>query len=76
MVKWKMVYVILIINLFLNLPGLYCSSLKIPFESFLMGWRDGSTIKSIDWSSRGPEFNSQQPHGGKQPSVVGFNALF
>jgi hypothetical protein len=28
------------------------------------GWRDGSVVKSTDCSSRGPEFNSQQPHGG------------
>jgi hypothetical protein len=34
------------------------------------GWRDGSAVKSTDYSSRGPEFNSQQPHGGSQPSVV------
>jgi hypothetical protein len=27
-------------------------------------------------SSRGPEFNSQQPHGGSQPSVMGSGALF
>jgi hypothetical protein len=26
-------------------------------------------------SSRGPEFNSQQPHGGSQPSVMGSDAL-
>ena len=28
-------------------------------------------VKSTDCSSRGPEFNSQQPHGGSQPSVMG-----
>jgi hypothetical protein len=28
------------------------------------GWRDGSAVKSTDYSSRGPEFNSQQAHGG------------
>jgi hypothetical protein len=33
-------------------------------------WRDGSAVKSTDCSSRGPEFNSQQPHGGSQPSVM------
>jgi hypothetical protein len=38
-----------------------------------LAWRDGSVVKS---SSRGPEFNSQQPHGGSQPSVIGFDALF
>ena len=34
------------------------------------GWRDGSEVQSTDCSSRGPEFNSQQPHGGSQPSVM------
>jgi hypothetical protein len=28
------------------------------------GWRDGSVVKSTGGSSRGPEFYSQQPHGG------------
>ena len=27
-------------------------------------WGDGSEVKGTDYSSRGPEFNSQQPHGG------------
>ena len=39
-------------------------------------WRDGSVVKSTLCSSRGPEFNSQQPHGGSQPSVMGSDALF
>jgi len=33
-------------------------------------------VKSTDCSSRGPEFNSQQPHGGSQPFVMGSDALF
>jgi hypothetical protein len=41
-----------------------------------LSWRDGSAVKSPDCSSRGPEFNSQQPHGGSQPSVMGSDALF
>jgi hypothetical protein len=42
-----------------------------------MGWGDDSVVKSTDYSSRGPEFNSQQPHGGgSQPSVMGSDALF
>jgi hypothetical protein len=41
-----------------------------------LGWKDGSVVKSIDCSSRHPEFNSQQPHGGSQPSVMGSDALF
>ena len=37
-----------------------------PFQ----GCRDGSVVMSTACSSRGPEFNSQQPHGGPQPSVI------
>ena len=36
----------------------------------LGGWRDGSVGKSTGCSFRGSEFNSQQPHGGSQPSVM------
>jgi hypothetical protein len=36
----------------------------------LLGWRDGSVVKGTECSSRGPEFNSQQSHGGSQPSVM------
>ena len=45
-------------------------------RSCLKGWRDGSAVKSTDCSSRGPEFNSQQPHVGSQPSVMGSDATF
>jgi hypothetical protein len=31
-------------------------------------------VKSTDCPSKGPEFNSQQPHGGSQPSVMGLMA--
>jgi len=41
-----------------------------------LGWRDGSVVKSTDCSSRGPEFKSQQPHGGSQPSEMRSDALF
>jgi hypothetical protein len=40
-----------------------------------MGWSDGSAVKSTDCSSKGPEFNSQEPHSGSQPSVTGSDAL-
>jgi hypothetical protein len=40
------------------------------------GWRDVSAVKSTVYSSRDPEFNSQQPHCGSQPSVMGSDALF
>ena len=33
-------------------------------------------LKSTSCSFRGPEFNSQQPCGGSQPSVMGYGALF
>jgi hypothetical protein len=46
-------------------------------EKIYRGWRDGSVVKNTSCSSRGPEFSSQQPHGGSQPSVMGSNdALF
>jgi hypothetical protein len=38
--------------------------------------QDGSAVKNTDCSSRGPEFKSQQPHGGSQPSVMGSDTLF
>jgi hypothetical protein len=33
-------------------------------------------VKNTDCFSRGPEFNSQQLHGGSEPSVMGFDAVF
>jgi hypothetical protein len=33
-------------------------------------------LRATGCSSRGPEFNSQQPHGGSQPSVMRSGALF
>jgi hypothetical protein len=41
-----------------------------------LGWRDGSAVKSTDCSSEGPEFKSQQPYGGSQPSVMRSDALY
>jgi hypothetical protein len=45
---------------------------KIKFR----GWRDGSVGKSTDCSSKGPEFKSQQSHGGSQTSVMRSDTLF
>jgi hypothetical protein len=39
-------------------------------------WRDGSAVKSTDYFLRGPEFNSQEPYGSSQPSLLGSDALF
>ena len=41
-------------------------------EKQVLGWRDGSAVKSTDCSFRGPEFNSQQSHVGSQPSVMAY----
>jgi hypothetical protein len=46
------------------------------FKKDLWGWQDGSVVKSADCSSKGPEFKSQQPHGGSQTSVTKSDALF
>jgi hypothetical protein len=46
------------------------------YKNLLSGWRNGSAVKSIDCSSEGHEFKSQQPHGGSQPSVMRSDALF
>jgi hypothetical protein len=39
------------------------------------GWRDGSVVKSTDCSSKGPEFKSQQPHGGSHASEDSYSVL-
>ena len=53
------------------------NSLAIPFKiKRSRDWRDGSAVRSTDSSVRGPEFNTQQPHGGSQPSVMGSDAVF
>jgi hypothetical protein len=47
------------------------------FKTGWWGWRDGSAgVKSTDCSFEGPEFKSQQPHGGSQPSVMRSDTLF
>ena len=33
-------------------------------------------VRASDCSSKGPEFKSQQPHGGSQPSVTRSDSLF
>jgi hypothetical protein len=45
-------------------------------KAVILGWRDGSVVKSTDCSSKGPEFNSQQPHGDSQPSVMRSDVIF
>jgi hypothetical protein len=43
---------------------------------YVWGWRDGSALKKTEFSSRNPEFNSQQPHGGLQLSAIESEVLF
>jgi len=64
--KWKILYLMLFFK------KMKTQIKKVNFKD----WRDGSAVKSTGCSSRGPEFNSQQPHGGSQPSVMGSDALF
>ena len=57
-------------------PDLWVESYGSELEAAFWGaGRDGSAVKSTDYSSRGPEFNSQRPHGS-QPSVMESDALF
>jgi hypothetical protein len=46
------------------------------FQEKPRGWRDGSGVKRTDCSSEGPEFKSQQPNGGSQPSIIRPDTLF
>jgi hypothetical protein len=42
-----------------------------------VGWKKNKAgVMSIACSSRGLEFNSQQPHDGSQPSLISSNVLF
>ena len=36
----------------------------------MLGWRDGSVVKSTGCSCRGPGFASQHPHGGSELPVT------
>jgi hypothetical protein len=51
------------------------SMLAAQIKYTLGGWRDGSEVKSTYCSSEGPEFKSQQPHGGSQPPVMRSDTL-
>jgi hypothetical protein len=48
---------------------------KGKYKNIMRGKRDGSVVKSTDCSSRSYETNFQQPLGGSQPSILGFNVL-
>jgi hypothetical protein len=43
----------------------------LSFNKDILGARrNGSAVKNTDCFSEGPEFKSQQPHSGSQPSVM------
>jgi len=46
---------------------------KIKIKKYLEG---ASAVKGTGCSSRGPEFKSQHPYGGSQPSLMRSDALF
>ena len=48
-----------------------CYTLKVVFRAGEMAQRLRALI-----ALRGPEFNSQQPHSGSQPSIMKSGALF
>ena len=82
------VQVVLELMTFLPQPPHFCALISAPHCTLTscvfgfsiwkdyQGWRDGSVVKSTDCSSKGPEFKSQQPHGGSQPPVMRSDALF
>jgi hypothetical protein len=48
------------------------------FKNVLHAWAGemAQWVRAPDCSSEGPEFKSQQPHGGSQPSVTRSDSLF
>jgi hypothetical protein len=72
--KWLILFWREIIqNLFL--PKMMKIILKVSYKSSLRGYRDGSVVKSTGCSSRDPEFNSHQVHGGSQSSIMGSDVI-
>jgi hypothetical protein len=48
-----------------------CTNLNIGRAGEMAQW-----VRAPDCSSEGPEFKTQQPHGGSQPSVMRSDSLF
>jgi hypothetical protein len=55
-----------------EIAGKFCPDPKTSFteQFFYENGRAGEMVKSTDYSSEGPEFRSQQPHGGSQLSIL------
>jgi hypothetical protein len=58
------------------LPYYHALSKSLFKNDVSQGWRDGSAVKNTDCFSRGPEFKSQQLHGGSQPTMMRPDSLF
>jgi hypothetical protein len=74
--KERVVYLGFHRPLYIQMVTSLAQSLIIIKKNRHRGWRDGSAVKSTNCSSRVPEFKSQQPHGGSQPSVMRSDVLF
>jgi hypothetical protein len=48
----------------------------VHIESYPRAGEMAQWVRAPDCSSKGPEFKSQQPHGGSQPSLMRSDALF
>jgi hypothetical protein len=47
--------------------GSNCLTLRATVKKEYTCWRNGSAVKSTDYFSRGPRFNSQNLHDSSQP---------
>jgi hypothetical protein len=72
-----------ILRTFLNLHSTKIKEINKQFKQIYnpirMKQRAGEVaqwVRAPDCSSEGPEFKSQQPHGGSQPSVTRSDSLF
>jgi hypothetical protein len=51
-------------------------STQVAIQNHLWAGEKAQWVRAPDCSSEGPEFKSQQPHDGSQPSVMRSDALF
>jgi hypothetical protein len=54
----------------------YIKLIEMIFENDAGAGEMAQWVRAPDCSSEGPEFKSQQPHGGSQPSVTRSDSLF
>jgi hypothetical protein len=56
--------------------SLFQLTIVVHHEENLRAGEMAQWLRALNGSSRDPELNSQQPHGGSQPPVMGSDALF